>query len=1039
MASGQLGPVLEHIRQLLTSRSVEGLSDGQLLHHFIAHRDETAFAALLQRHGPMVLGVCRRVLRQAHDVDDAFQATFLVLIRKASSISRHEMLGSWLYGVAYRVAVRSKTNAAKRRAREQQVVPSSAQAAEATVPAGALHREECQVLDEELQHLPEKYRAPLVLHYLEGKTKEETARRLGWKEGTVAGRLVRARRMLEGRLARRGVGGSLAMLLAASAAQALPAPLAHVTQQAAVRWAAGGPVAAELARSGAYALATQALTRLAPTRLVAAAAVLATGLLAAGIGLRPGASGTDKPVADKSPRAPLDTAPAVGPTPPVPPPRVLRSDPQSSWRLSARGRVVDERNRPIKDVMVYLREWGVRREAATGARVRDVLVRAQTDAVGRFVLPDIGAPRLGDLLTMRQHPWDLVVVAPGRGLAWQQLTPHAQRQTLEIKLQPEVRLEGRVVDKSGRPVAGAMVCACGVAPLDKYLEAPASQWAGAARAGNGSINLYHSQIAPTARSDAKGHFVLAGLPAQMRCTLHITSANHVDQVMYAATTRESVPNVLDTGYRPQPVQHGTVRVTLEAGHLVRGRVLAADTNKPLPAAEVKLLNPVRMAVFKAAADSEGRYSFAHIPAGSYTLSFKAGTQAYLPVQGMVQVPRTGKPEFVYRLPRGTLISGRIVDAETGQGIAGAYVSCLANAEVVDGLQIQSPTTQTDRQGCFQMAVPPGQRNLLALAENLGCGYLERTTQMVDIKRGRPQTDLKLALRPSPVLAGQVLDPAGAPVAGARVAVERLGDPGVAWQAVVTDLQGRFRLTRLAVAGPYMCVATHRGRKLGGRTPVCPTADGKPPGPVAIRLGPLGAVAGRLLTPNGRPVAGAAITIRVNPKTTFGFRVPAVVPEAEGLLTDARGQFRFDELVPATERAYFIEAAAPGCVRLQVLPFQARPGQTHQLGDLVMVGADQELAGRVVDRRGRPCADVPVTARPTGRGKTGETYLGPDPVVTGADGRFRITGLPRGPVELRARDVQLFAGKRAARRLVASSPLTVQAGRQDVVILLNPDP
>src|SRR5262245_58356225 len=117
MTSGPIGPVLEHIRQLLGAPVAATLTDGQLLQNFVGRRDEAAFATLLQRHGPMVLGVCRRVLRHPQDVDDAFQATFLVLIRKADSITKEESVGSWLYGVAYRIAVRARNNLQKRQGR----------------------------------------------------------------------------------------------------------------------------------------------------------------------------------------------------------------------------------------------------------------------------------------------------------------------------------------------------------------------------------------------------------------------------------------------------------------------------------------------------------------------------------------------------------------------------------------------------------------------------------------------------------------------------------------------------------------------------------------------------------------------------------------------------------------------------------------------------------------------------------------------------------------------------------------------------------
>ena len=150
MPQGQLGPLLHHIRQLAGAEKVEQLTDGELLAQFVRDGDESAFAALVKRQGSMVFGVCRRVLGHAQDAEDAFQATFLVLARRAAAIGRHESVGSWLYRVAYRLAMKAKVNAAKRAARESRVdLPVT------TPPDGSLVWSELRpVLDEELEHLP---------------------------------------------------------------------------------------------------------------------------------------------------------------------------------------------------------------------------------------------------------------------------------------------------------------------------------------------------------------------------------------------------------------------------------------------------------------------------------------------------------------------------------------------------------------------------------------------------------------------------------------------------------------------------------------------------------------------------------------------------------------------------------------------------------------------------------------------------------------------------------------------------------------------
>jgi RNA polymerase sigma-70 factor (ECF subfamily) len=176
-----------------------GGSDRELLERFARGQDEEAFEALVQRHGPLVLGVCRRVLRDWEDAQDAFQATFFVLARKAGSLAKPEALGNWLYGVAYRTAVKAKARAARRRECERQAGRATPNPA-----SEEARRDLCEVLGEELSRLPEKYRAPLVHCYLEGKTNQEAARELGCPLGSMSGRLARGRELLRERLAAPG-------------------------------------------------------------------------------------------------------------------------------------------------------------------------------------------------------------------------------------------------------------------------------------------------------------------------------------------------------------------------------------------------------------------------------------------------------------------------------------------------------------------------------------------------------------------------------------------------------------------------------------------------------------------------------------------------------------------------------------------------------------------------------------------------------------------------------------------------------------------
>src|SRR5262245_38426607 len=190
MASGQLNSVVGHLRRAVLLPDGGGLSDGQLLERFVARHEEAAFEMLVRRHGPMVLGVCRRVLRHVHDAEDAFQATFLVLARKAASIGQRERVGNWLYGVAYRTALEARTLNAQRRANERQVGAMP----EPVAPEVNAARDWRPLLDRELSQLPAKYREPVVLCELEGGTRRDVARQLRIPEGTLSSRLATARK-----------------------------------------------------------------------------------------------------------------------------------------------------------------------------------------------------------------------------------------------------------------------------------------------------------------------------------------------------------------------------------------------------------------------------------------------------------------------------------------------------------------------------------------------------------------------------------------------------------------------------------------------------------------------------------------------------------------------------------------------------------------------------------------------------------------------------------------------------------------------------
>ena len=306
MPTASPSALMDRFRRAVLGRDGAGLTDGQLLDRFLRERDETAFAALVRRHGPMVLAVCRRVLRHDQDAEDAFQATFIVLVRKASAIGRRELLGNWLYGVAYRTALEARSVASRRRTKECSLEEApEPPAREAEVGDGSE-----ALLDAELSRLPDKYRVPLLLCLLQGRNRQEAAKELGLAEGTLSSRLATGRKLLAERLSRRGLvlpaSGVAAFLSGGAAAARVPANLIDLTLTAAsaagsAEWGAAAAGSALLAEGVLRAMLFQkvkafALAAVAACTLFAVGGLFLTGQPA--LADKPNAAKPDKPKPD---------------------------------------------------------------------------------------------------------------------------------------------------------------------------------------------------------------------------------------------------------------------------------------------------------------------------------------------------------------------------------------------------------------------------------------------------------------------------------------------------------------------------------------------------------------------------------------------------------------------------------------------------------------------------------------------------------------------------------------------------------------------
>jgi RNA polymerase sigma factor (sigma-70 family) len=447
MANDSVPTVLDRLRRLFTARQTSRLADRHLLQRFLADRDEAAFAALVQRHGPMVFGVCRSVLRQQQDAEDAYQATFLVLARRAAAVRRQDSLASWLHGVAYRLSLKARTLDARRRARERAALPQP-------VPESMddlTWRELRAVLHEELDRLREQLRAPLVLCCLEGKTLDEAAQQLGWKATTLKGRLDRGRKLLRARLLRRGLALSVplfATLLSQNESSAVPAALAEATVQGARAFATGS--AAGAVSASALALAEGGLKAMFLSKLKTAIAVgLTATVLMVTVGLALG-SRRDEP----------------RPAPPVPP----------GGDLVARGDDAPKKEDPVKPAPIEVKGRVVDDE--TGKPVTRFVEQG-----GRVDPKDPKKVTWGYHETRRESPnaegtlratvdweggWRLRILAPGYlpQPVFESDPPKGTRSAeVVVRMKRGLEILGRVTDHTGKPVADAAVFLAGSRPV----------------------------------------------------------------------------------------------------------------------------------------------------------------------------------------------------------------------------------------------------------------------------------------------------------------------------------------------------------------------------------------------------------------------------------------------------------------------------------------------------------------------------------------------------------------------------------------------
>jgi RNA polymerase sigma factor (sigma-70 family) len=715
-----LGAFLRRLKQAMTAEALAPLPDRGLVEKFLATRDEAAFQAIIHRHGPMVFRVCRRVLHQEQDVEDAFQATFLVLAREARTIRKQASLASWLHGVAYRAALKARAGAVRRRE-----CPAEAEgpARQAALPDDVSWKEILALLDEELARLPDKLRAPLVLCYLEGLTQDEAAHQLGWSKITCRRHLERGRKLLGVRLARRGVTLSAALLgplltECAAAAAVSPALIASTCKAVA---ALATEKAAAAASPPVCTLVQEAGKVMFAKKLNLVASLLLMGILFAGAGLwvhravsapQPGPQrrGTEARASQEQPPA---DSPKEG----------------KAKTIQVRGRVLGPDGQPFAGAKLYLAHYG-RGKTVTYS------VRATSGKDGRFdftldrselgkVLPDkpVG-PRLGiptfanaveDAVAVQAaRVGQVAAVADGYGLDWARIDRQAS-QELTLRLAKDVSVSGRILDQDGKAVAGAKLRVTAVAAYPgedlkgvledmrtkKMIPPGLKRWLGSLPR--------QPEVVTTA---ADGRFRVAGLGRERVVILELQGPAIASTHLWVMTRAG------DTVVGKVKLYAATFRFLAAASRPIRGVVRDKETGKPIPGALVwvQISGAIRT-------DKEGRYEVLGCPKSeTYVVYARPNTERHFAVATRFDDTRgLGPLKADIRVPRGAVVlRGRVTDKRTGKPIPGVrvhYFALFPNPEVTklaDYADWESTAT-TGADGSFEVPALPGSGILGAVA------------------------------------------------------------------------------------------------------------------------------------------------------------------------------------------------------------------------------------------------------------------------------------------------------------------------------------
>jgi RNA polymerase sigma factor (sigma-70 family) len=943
--------ILQHLRKAVGRDDTGQLADGELLEQFVHGHDEAAFAELVRRHGPMVAKVCRGVLRHAQDAEDAFQATFLVLARKAASIRNQASVASWLHGVAHNVARNARSSAWRRRAHEERdlAMPAPDPLLDMTV------RELQGVMSEELGRLPEKYRTALVLCYLEGQSQNEAARHLGCTKGVLRGLLHRGREQLRQRLARRGLALSAGLFGTALAADAAPvwAGLVKTTARAALLYAAGRPTDAAGIPTRAAALAEGVLKTMLATKCKTVTALFLVASLVVGAGACLHRTLAAQPPADPKPAA---EAPRPREQPPAADEGKVRT---------VSGRVLGPDGQPLAGVKLYL-TYATDKEFPPK-------VRATTGPDGRFRLTI--APAELDQSAV-QDPWSsaqVVATAPGFGPDWADVGTRAVGGELTLRLvKDDVPILGRVLDLQGRPVAGTTVRLrdLSTAPeedLTAFLQDLKADKEYPFNRLSKRLNRPEQAGLAAVTTDKDGQFRLTGCGRERLIYLQIEGLAIARQQLLVLPR----PTVESKQVPGRQLYGARFVHAAPPGKTLVGTVREKGTGKPVPGVRIMTADG------ETRTDAKGEYRIAGVPkTDAYYVSAR-GPSHFLAGKQVADTTGFEPVRADFELERGLEVRCRLVDKATGQPVRGqfCYFAPRDNPHLREAPNFANTFAfvrdWTADDGTFSVVALPGRGFIAAQAHEDRYVRAElpqakgRTSFSIEAapsplqpaewhavlaiepsENDRKSPSCRIELDPGRTLTGEVHGPDGKPLTGATaLGLTALG--GLTYlQAPDVNLlkTAAFTATGLNPGRPRLLVFLHKEKNLAKAVLV----RGDEPGPLTVRLEAVAAVTGRVLDAQGKPRGG--LLLRADPSPSQAKELPSELalsgrgPVTSTALawynavyrnqatTDAEGRFRLEGLVPGLRYSLsaITEQKFLGTVRADVAPSSEKLGD---LGDL----------------------------------------------------------------------------------------------------------